>query len=342
VPSPVDAVTWRVEPNIGTVDAGGRLVVQSSMARPSTGAGVKPAGISSAAGTSLPLTTIAGVVRAEAGAATGTARLRVYSRPPRLEVTPLQTVVRPGAVQAFTVRALDELGRPLITEGVPVRWSCPPELGQISETGVFQAALDPVRGELAVELGGTRVALPITVGAPAGPLEGFEAARWTATTFPATVKGTVSSVEGAAREGRRSLRLEYDFTGETAARAVYAMGSLPLGQPMTLRLWVKGDGGGAWLRARLRDPNGQAHVVDFSRDLGRLDDWFELKASIPADLSGPLNLEALYLVETDPKVQSKGAILLDALDVEQAPLVSMPQSPRLPKAAPSAVPPLKR
>jgi hypothetical protein len=333
VPAPVEAVTWRVEPNVGAVDAGGRLTIPSALARRS-GREVKSVSASLGSNTIVPLTTIAGVVRAEAGKASGSARLRVYAHPPRLEVNPAQAVLPPGALQPFTVRPLDELGRPLLADGVPVRWSCPPELGQVSDTGVFQAAPAPARGELTVEIAGTRRVIPITVGAPTGPLEGFETARWTATTFPATVKGTVTNVEGMAREGRRSLKLEYDFTGEKATRAVYAVGSLPLGQPAALRLWVRGDGGGGWLRARLRDPAGHAHVIDFSRDLGHLDDWCELKASLPANLTGPLTLEALYLAEPDPLAQTKGAILIDSLTVDPAPLPSAPTAVRVPRATP--------
>jgi len=58
--------------------------------------------------------------------------------------------------------------------------------------------------------------------------------------------------------------LEYDFSAGQGTRAVYANTSLPLGQPMALRLWVRGDGGGAWLRARLRDAHGRAQIVDFT------------------------------------------------------------------------------
>ena len=82
-----------------------------------------------------------GVIRVEAGKATGSARLRVYARPPRLEATPAEAVLAPGATQSFTVRAVDELGRPLIAEGIPVRWSCPPELGQVDAVRTGAAPL---------------------------------------------------------------------------------------------------------------------------------------------------------------------------------------------------------
>jgi hypothetical protein len=209
---------------------------------------------------------------------------------------------------------VDGQGLPVIADGVPVRWSCPPELGRVDAAGLFQAGEAPGRGELTVEIAGTRVTVPVVVGVETRPLDGFEQVeRWRGSVVPAGVKGTVTATESAPREGRRALRLEYDFTGERATRAVYATGKLSVGRPVALHVWVRGDGGGGWLRARLRDAKGQAHIAEFSRDLGHLDDWRELTASLSSTIEGPLTLEALYLAEPDPQAQTKGAIELDAL-----------------------------
>jgi hypothetical protein len=267
-----------------------------------------------------------GVVRVQESGLTGSAPLRVYAHPPRVVVIPSGALLPPGGSQQFAVRALDEWSRPLITDGVPVRWSCPPELGQVDQTGLFHAAAAPARGELTAEIAGTQVAIPVTVGTGTRLLDGFEVAgdlgaltgpgvrgRWTVSTVPPGVKGSVSVVEDTPQQGHRCLRLEYDFSAGQGTRAVCANTSLPLGQPMALRLWVRGDGGGAWLRARLRDAHGRAQIVDFTRHLGRLDGWQELTTAIPPALAGPLTLEALYLVEPDPQAQPKGAIELDGL-----------------------------
>ncbi len=274
-----------------------------------------------------------GILRVVAGKVSGSARLRIYARPPQLDVTPPAATVAPGASQGFAVRALDELGRPLIAAGLPVRWQCPPNLGQVGEDGVFRAARAPARGELTVELAGTRAVVPVTVGGETRLLDGFEEARWTGSTVPPTVKGSVALDETAPHEGRRCLRLEYDFTGERTTRAVYASAVLPVGQPVALRLWVRGDGGGAWLRARLRDSQHRAVIVDFSRDLGRLEDWRELTATLPVGVVGPLTLEALYLVEPNAQAQPRGVVQFDALAADYAP---SPLS--IPVATPAGLP----
>lgn len=81
-----------------------------------------------------------------------------------------------------------------------------------------------------------------------------------------------------------------------------------------LGLQARGDGG-AWLR----DAQGHTQVVDLARHLGRLDGWQKLTTAISSALPGPLTLEAVYLVETDPQARPKGAIDLDGLAGDYAP-----------------------
>jgi hypothetical protein len=281
-------------------------------------------------------------LRVQAGGLIGAARLRIYARPPHVQITPARLVLSSGGIQALSVQALDEWGRPIVAAGLPIRWSCPPELGQVDESGLFHAAATAARGEVSAEIAGARAAIPVVIGTETRLLDGFETAgRWSASTIPATVKGALSPADDEPHEGRRALKLEYDFTTDHATRAVYANARLPIGQPVALRLWVRGDGGGAWLRARLRDARGQAQVVDFTRRLGKLDDWQELTASIPSTLPGPLTLEALYLAEPDPNAQPRGAIELDALAGDYAPAAGTGRVP-VDRALPAPVAPAVR
>jgi hypothetical protein len=190
----------------------------------------------------------------------------------------------------------------------------------VDDTGLFHASTTPGQGTLNVEIAGTRTAVPVVIGTQTGPLDSFEQpGLWTASTTPPGVPGSLTLAEATPPEGRRCLRLEYDFRAGQGTRAVYANTKLPLGQPLALRLWVRGDGGSAWLRARLRDAQGHAQLLTFSRHLGRLGGWQELTAPLPPGLPGPLTLEALYLVETDPQAQPKGAIELAGLAGDYAP-----------------------
>src|SRR5207253_8307543 len=184
------------------------------------------------------------VLHVQAGNLAGDTQLRIYAHPPRVQIRPEAAALPPGSTLQVTARGLDEWGRPLFVDGIPIRWSCPAELGQVDENGLFHAAATAARGELTAEIAGTRASIPIVVGTETRPLDGFEVAgHWTGSTAPPTVKGTISPVDDEPHEGQRALKLEYDFTTDRATRAVYATTHLRLGQPLTLRLWVRGDGG---------------------------------------------------------------------------------------------------
>ena len=80
------------------------------------------------------------------------------------------------------------------------------------------------------------------------------------------------------------------------------LGSRVLGQPLALKLWVHGDGQGAWLRARIRDGKQNSHLLDLVRKVREHDanvgivvltmyagdeQLFEaLEAGVPAELVG--------------------------------------------------------
>jgi hypothetical protein len=121
----------------------------------------------------------------------------------------------------------------------------------------------------------------------------------------------------AARSGRRALALRYDFSSGSGTRALYATSSLPLGAATALTVWARGDGQGAWLRARVRDAAGTLHTLDLARRVDWQDEWRELRAPLPAGAPGPFVLEALYLTETDADRRPRGLVLLDDVGVER-------------------------
>jgi hypothetical protein len=321
VPVPTGPTRWWIQPNLGSVTLSQNTAAPGSESLPASGAvlTIRPDAAPSPR---------AAVLHVEAASLSGEATVRIFAQPPHLLIQPQAAAVPPSGTLQLSARCLDERGRPLFSDGVPIRWSCPPEVGQVDETGLFHAAATATRGQITVEVAGALTAIPVVVGTETRLLDGFEiAGRWTGSTVPATLKATLSPADDEPHEGQRSLKLDYDFTADHATRAVYANTHLPLGRPLALRLWVRGDGGGAWLRARLRDARGQAQIVDFTRALGKLDDWRELTASISGTLIGPLTLEALYLVEPDPQAQPRGAIELDALAGDYAPTVGARRVP---------------
>jgi hypothetical protein len=244
----------------------------------------------------------------------GTSPVRVYPRPARLEVQPAAPRVPAGKQVRFRVRAFSATGRPLELPA-QLQWAATPEVGTIDPLGVLTAGAVG-RGTATVSVNGVTASVPVEVsdGRPR-TVEDFEsAAEWKLSTA-AGAAGEVS-VSDTARTGRKSLRLAYDFSQGAGTRAVYALASRPLGSPLALRAWVYGDGQNAWLRARLRDAKGAAHVLDLARRVDWKDTWKELRVPVPDALPGPLTLEALYLVETDAARKPRGALLIDDLAIE--------------------------
>jgi len=185
----------------------------------------------------------------------------------------------------------------------------------VDAAGALTAAAAAARGVVTVTVNGVRAAAEVEVAA-AGPIaiEDFErGGDWKLRVSPAGTPGSVSVAEGAARSGRRALRLEYDFGAGGGARAVYALCGRELPPARALRVWVYGDGQGAWLRARLRDGAGGSHTLDLARRVEWAGSWRELRAALPGGAPGPVLLESIYVVEPDPALRPRGVLLLDDL-----------------------------
>jgi Phosphodiester glycosidase len=280
------------------------------------------------------------------GGLRASARVRIYTRPPRLSVVraapggrisgavggqaedagddvsaiPSLVHLSSGATQRFIARAAEESRRPLAIPPGAVTWSCDPAIGTIDGDGKLTCATTPARGTVTATLLGVRASVSVTVGSVDRPIDGFEGENlWRGSSVPPAVPGSVATTEERPHGGTHALRLRYDFRTVTTTRAVYAAAGRDLGAPLALRLWVRGDGGGAWLRARLRDARGTEQTITFARRLETSEEWRELRAAIPATAAAPLRLESIYLVETRPDAHTEGEIFLDDLVGEYAP-----------------------
>lgn len=339
-----DALAWEVAPELGTIDPSGLLTTRKDpdphLARrsrfvgvplPQRGAKAPAAGGAETLSPNPPSSVEGGgsngsyrtgLLRVSYGELRASARVRVYTQPPRLEVVVdgTGTHLPPGATRRFLARASDEAGRPLAIPPGAVVWECDLALGAIDAEGRLTAGQAPARGVVSATVLGLRASLTVTVGTVVCPIDSFEEPRgWSARTFPPGVVGAVESTSERPRSGARALRLRYDFTTGLGNRAVYVVTDREIGAPLALRLWVRGDGGGAWLRARLRDAHGTIHTLDFARRLEKCPDWQECRAVVPAGAVPPLRLEAIYLVETRPEARARGQILFDELAGDYAP-----------------------
>ncbi len=159
------------------------------------------------------------------------------------------------------------------------------------------------------------VRIPIGIGSEYTTIYDFESDKGKLAVYPNTVSGVYRMMDFSYND-TQSGTLTYDFTNETATRAVYAKfdkNEIILPHNTTkLSLQVYGDyGQNHQLRAKFIDTSGNRHTIDFARYINWTG-WKMVTATIPNGVH-PAYLESIYIVETDPILQDKGVIAFDTL-----------------------------
>ena len=180
-------------------------------------------------------------------------------------------------------------------------------------------------GTVRVTVRGLTTTLAVTVGLREQAVADLEDAdQWTFSA--ARASGSLAATpDGHDGTG---LTLRYDFTQSTATRAAYATPPRDVavaGQPQTFRLWLRGDGNGAWPSLHLKDANGTDQVlrgpyVDWAG-------WRRISFAVPPGVAYPLTVHRFYLAETDPTHQYQGEVTLDELTALTPPDVDLPPEP---------------
>jgi len=246
----------------------------------------------------------------------------VYPSAPTLRLVPASARLELGQAQRFTLVASDENGLPLSYDPASVTWQAP-ALGEFVAPGVLRATCGGP-GAVKATLAGQVASAEVVVGQDAASalrvigVEDFERdGACTFSAWPPSVKGSFARRPGGLK-GKWTGEIEYDFTSATAPCAAYAGfdRTLPaVRAPAALILWVRGDGRGHWLRARLRDEKGERIVLDLARRIEWKDEWRQVQASLPEG-RGRLVLETIYVVETDSGRRDSGRIALDEIAVQ--------------------------
>lgn len=125
---------------------------------------------------------------------------------------------------------------------------------------------------------------------------------------------SIKEEQEIVRNGKRSAKLAYDFTGQEGTSGVYLEAISPIkidGLPKKIGMWVYGDGKGHWLRMQLRDSKGQVIQLDFTKQL-MWTGWKYIEVELPNNLAAPLWIEApVRYMEVDNANKNKGAIYVD-------------------------------
>ncbi|WP_461030537.1 metallophosphoesterase family protein, partial [Streptomyces sparsus] len=154
------------------------------------------------------------------------------------------------------------------------------------------------------------------------PVADFDdAASWVFSAARAT--GSVTGTPAGRAGG--GLALGYDFTGSTATRAAYAAPPRPLGVPggpQSFRLWIDGDGMGAWPTLHFEDATGSEQLLRGPHVTWT--GWRQVTFTVPQGAAMPWTFQRFYLVETVATRQYTGRVVVDGLTAQVPPPVALP------------------
>ncbi|MDF2094283.1 phosphodiester glycosidase family protein [Knoellia sp. 3-2P3] len=137
-----------------------------------------------------------------------------------------------------------------------------------------------------------------------------DGSAWKAETARAT--GTLTRAEGHG--GEPGLRLQHDFTRSTATRGMYAVppAGLPVpGQPLSLTLWIEGDGSGVWPRIQIRSGDGTVSNLDGPHVTW--EGWQQVTFPVPTGTAMPIRVDKIRFLEIRPEAQYRGDLTISGL-----------------------------
>ncbi|MCX7570989.1 phosphodiester glycosidase family protein [Tumebacillus sp. DT12] len=297
---PVDpaALTWSVDPAVGSVSASGVL---TAAAQPGEG-----------------------TVTVRSGGVTAGVDVAVVDTVARLTLVPSPALVNPGDKQLFTVKGYDAAGQEIVLSPDRVTWSTEGAIGTISPNGELTAVTGTASGKVIAVFGTARAEAVVNIGKPPVMLEDFEDITdlYSSSARANSVSLSLTSRPNPVRYGTHAAKLAYDFTGQAGTSAAYVnirgtaglIGRAIEGRPQKFGLWVYGDGKNHWLRGQYEDGNLTKKTIDFT-PAGGLNwvGWKYVEATLPSDAVLPLAIRQLYLVETSVANKNSGSIYFDNL-----------------------------
>ncbi|MGW1188473.1 phosphodiester glycosidase family protein [Streptomyces sp. NPDC002559] len=267
-------------------------------------------------------------VSATNGPARGSTTLTVLDELARIQPTTQRVgLADAGATGTFGIVGLDAHGTSAPVEPRDVALDYDRALFDIRDDGqgsfTVASRTGSGAGLIRATVAGTTTVLGVGVGLTEQPVSSFDdAGSWKFSQARAS-----GSLE-ATPDGRTGtgLRLRYDFTGSTATRAAYATPPRPVtvdGQPQSFKLWIKGDGKGAWPTLHLKDAAGSDQLLrgPYVTWTG----WREVAFAVPQGVAMPLSVHRFYLAETAAAKQYTGDIVIDDLTAQVPPTVDLPE-----------------
>ncbi len=263
----------------------------------------------------IPETTGNGTIEVSYNGKIASIDIKVIDNPIELSISPSEMTLQKNSEVPLYVEAVNDDGYKSKIEVSDLQWTIPKNIGEI-EGSTFVSSDKVAAGIIKGSFNGIDSYIKVSTGYHEQILDDFERQRGEFVSYPSTIKGAFY-LSYNAKKGKRSGQLSYDFTNIDSSKATYIVYNgkgLPLTEkPDKIGLWVYGDNGNShWLRGKLIDSSGESYNITFARNVD-WKGWKFVEASIPDNAVAPLNLERLYLVETEPTQEDYGQIYVDDL-----------------------------
>ncbi|WP_180955345.1 phosphodiester glycosidase family protein [Peribacillus deserti] len=292
------SIKWTVPSLIGKMDASGRFTAGGNAAK--------------------------GRITARIGTVTKSINVEVVKELASISLTPKNTIINPGSKQTFKAMGFDKQGNEIQLSQEILKWEAKGSIGKLDAKGTLSASTRIQAGKIAVSFGKVKTEITVNVGKPPVLVEDFEDIDdlYTSMAKATNVYAVPTNRPNPVKEGTHGASLSYDFSGTSGTSAAYlhfkgkngTPGRMIDSRPAKLGMWVYGDSKSHWLRAALQDAKGKSFTIDFTGP-GRLDwqGWKYVYAVLPANVTGPVKLMQIYIVETSSTNKNKGTIYFDTL-----------------------------
>ncbi len=193
------------------------------------------------------------------------------------------------------------------------------------DNGIFTAGDTSNTGAITATFGDAIKHIQVKVGYRYKTLNRFETLdNLKLNLYPEVSTGKFSISKDFVKEGSNSLKLEYDFTKMTDQSIAF----IELGEggngikledkPISIGMWVYGDGKNHWLRTRITDAYNNQIKLTFEDEVNWTG-WKWVEADIPEGTSYPITLNNIYLAEINETRKNSGTIYIDNLRIMYEP-----------------------
>jgi len=256
------------------------------------------------------------VIGVEYLGATSEVTLDVLGELSHINISPETAKLNYGQSIRFSVTGIDTEGYSAKIESKDISWKDIQGLGTFKD-GVYIAGSKGGTTKLEAHFGSKVANVNVVVGSNTAMINNFETLNTAFVGYPQSVTGSVS-LDSNAKEGKSSLKLQYDFTKTDETRAAYitfdSNKTVITNPANSIGVWAHANQPAThWIRGKIKDASGTEYVIDFKKNIDWTG-WKYLTAPLPSNMVYPIKFERLYVVETDAAQKVSGEMLFDSLE----------------------------